>query len=54
MSLAYPVVCVSQLSGSVELTQPYTTLDIHCRHKQDQCNSGIKQLDECCTSNAYS
>jgi len=36
-----PVVCISWLSGSVELTLRYTMIDIRCRHRQYECDCGI-------------
>jgi len=36
-----PVECISQFSGSVELTLCYTTLDIRRRRRQYECDGGI-------------
>jgi len=35
---------ISRLSGFVELTQRYTTLDVRCRHKRYKCDGGIIYL----------
>jgi len=32
----------------VELTLPYTTLDISCRHRRHECDGGIKYVMYLC------
>ena len=31
--------------GPVELTLPYTTPDIHCRHRRHECDRGISEAN---------
>jgi len=40
-----PVVCISRLSGSVELTLRNTTPDIRCRHRRYECDGGTIIID---------
>ena len=41
-----PVDCISRLSRSVELTLRYTTPDVHCTHRQYDCDGGKKLIND--------